>query len=71
LIQDFCFHKRDKLRSGSNFPLDVTGNSSGNPKVRQSGSQAFPEHSDPGAQFDGRYSHITHSRVRELSMNSR
>jgi hypothetical protein len=47
------FHKRDKLRGSSGFPLHVANGSHADAVKVECGAEPFAEHSDAGAQFDG------------------
>jgi len=52
-IKGSRFHKRDKLSGGWSFPFHVKNGSVLDSKKSECGAEAFPEHADAGAEFDG------------------
>jgi hypothetical protein len=59
-IKGSRFHKRGKLGGSRGFPLHVANSAVSDAQKLECGSNAFSEHSDAGAQFNGRNSHMIH-----------
>lgn len=53
-IERSCFHKRGKLGGSRGFPFHVANGAVSDAEKVECGSHTFAEHSDSGAQFDGR-----------------